>query len=364
MGKSYKILVVDDQKDHLKTIVEMIEQRSDIWEVFQANNGELSCQLAEKEEPDLIIMDWEMPGLSGIEATRKLKKNEKTSGIPVIICTGFMTTSEHLEEAFRAGAIDFIRKPIDIIELHSRMQSMLLLSESYKDIAALNNSKNILLSILAHDLKNPIYTVKLLLDVMLQKDMDAQAQREMIRAVHSSLGSTFNLLENLLYWANSQRNKISFEPGMICIYDLVDENRKLLELNAENKHVSIIMDISKGILAYADKNMISTVIRNLISNAIKYSHKGGAVKISAKEGQSHVEISVEDNGMGISEGDMVKIFDHTIHYTTYGTENEKGSGIGLQLCQEFILKNGGRLEVESKENEGSTFHFDLPKSAR
>jgi two-component system, sensor histidine kinase and response regulator len=256
--------------------------------------------------------------------------------------------------------VDFIRKPIDMIELHSRMQSMLLLSESYKNIASLNSSKNTLLSIIAHDLKNPIYMVRLLLDVILHKDMDDQKQKEMLKAVHSSLGSTFNLLENLLLCANSQRNKITFAPEIFFIKDLVDENIKLLQLNAESKSISLISDISSKVQAYADKNMISTVIRNLISNAIKFCQKGGRVSIDAKETTGMIEISVRDNGVRMSAENLSKIFDQKIQHTTYGTLNEKGSGIGLQLCQEFIIKNGGQFKVESKENEGSTFAFFLP----
>ena len=359
---NYKILVVDDQKDNLVIIVDMIEERNDIAEVFQANNGEMAIMIAEKHQPDLIIMDWEMPEMSGIETTKKLKENDKTKDIPVIICTGRMTSSNHLETAFEAGAVDFIRKPIDKIELQSRMQSMLLLSESYKNIKALNNSKNTLLAIIAHDLKNPIYTAKLLLDLSLKKDMDEQKRNKILTSISSSIGSTFSLLENLLSWANSQRNKVAFNPSIIGLKEVIDDNIKLMGLNAENKSIILGSDVNDSISVYADRNMLSTIIRNLISNAIKFNNKNGQVIISANEQNNMVEISISDTGCGISQNNIDRILNSNALKTTLGTYNEIGSGIGLQLCKEFIQKNGGQLKIESIEEKGSVFSFSLAKN--
>ncbi len=359
MMNGYKILVVDDQKDNLVTIVDMIEERKDIGEVFHANNGELALMIAEKHQPDLIIMDWEMPEMSGIETTKKLKSNDKTKDIPVIICTGIMTSSNHLETAFEAGAVDFIRKPIDKIELHSRMQSMLLLSESYKNIKALNNSKNTLLSIIAHDLKNPIYTVKLLLDLTLKKDMTEEKRNKILTSVSSSVGSTFSLLENLLSWANSQRNMVAFDPCLFSLKELIDDNIKLLGLNAESKSILLHSEVNKSINVFADRNMTSTIIRNLISNAIKFNEKDGAVVISANEKDNLVEISISDTGCGISQKNIDKILNSNMVQSTIGTYNEIGSGIGLQLCKEFVQKNGDQLKIKSIEGKGSIFSFTL-----
>ena len=358
--KKYKILVVDDLKDNLITLVDLIEQNKENWEIFQANRGELACIIAEKEQPDLIIMDWEMPELSGIEATRRIKQNEKTKDIPVIICTGIMTSSEHLEAAFESGAVDFIRKPIDRIELHSRMQSMLLLSESYKNIKALNDYKNKLLSLIAHDLKSPIYTIKLLLDLILDKKINEDKRETILRSVSLSIGSTYSFLENLLSWTNSQRNLVVFAPELFAIYEVIDENIKLLELNAKNKNILIKSQIDASLKINADRNMISTVIRNLLGNAIKYTKNDGNIEISAGIFENQVRIGIRDNGIGISETNVEKILNNQVHHSVSGTLNESGSGIGLQLCHEFLKKHNSQLNIRSKVGEGSHFWFDLP----
>jgi len=360
MMKNYKILVVDDQKDNLITIVGMIEEKKQAWNIYQANNGELAINIAEKIIPDLIIMDWEMPQMSGIEATRKLKQNELTKDIPIIICTGIMTSSEHLETAFEAGAVDFIRKPIDMIELHSRIQSMLMLSESYNQIKSLDNAKNKLLSIIAHDLKNPIYTIKLLLDFILQKDLDQDKRQEILKGVSSSAGSAFSLLENLLAWTNSQRNQIKFLPETFKLMDVVEDIYKLLSLNAESKSIILESAVDPNLSVYADKNMISTILRNLVANAIKFNKKDTHIKIVAVLENENVIISVIDNGVGISKENLERIMNNEETYTSVSFNNEIGSGLGLQVCKEFLKKHNSKLEIKSAENNGSEFKFRLP----
>ena len=362
--KNYKILVVDDQKDNLISIVDMIEEKDDSFEVFQANSGEIACKIAEKYLPDLIIMDWEMPIMSGIETTRKIKSKELTKDIPIIICTGIMTSPAHLETAFDAGAVDFIRKPIDKIELHSRMQSMLLLSDSFKEVKSLNNYKNKLLSLIAHDLKNPIYTIKLLLDVILQENLTENRKQEILESVSTSAGQTYSLLENLLSWANAQRNKVNYDPETFFISEIVEENICLVKLNAESKSITINSTIEQNVSVYADKNMVSTVIRNLISNALKFTLNSGEINISANVKKENIHISIQDSGVGISKKNLKKILNDKTQLTTVGTMKEIGSGIGLQLCRDFVEKNNGEISVESEEGVGSTFSFSIPKEKK
>lgn len=358
----YKILVVDDQKDNLITIVGLIEEAKEPWEVYQANSGELAILIAKKQQPDLIIMDWEMPVMSGIEATKILRKDEETKDIPVIICTGIMTSSKHLEIAFEAGAVDFIRKPIDLIELHSRMQSMLLLSDSYKNIKKLNVTKNKLFSIIAHDLKSPIYTMKLLLDMVLHKQLPEEKKGEILKGVNLTAGSTFSLLENLLSWANSKLNKIAFYPVVFPFKGLINEIYGLLRLNAENKQIELNLDFNSEIEIYGDRNMISTVIRNLLSNAIKFNYENTKISCSAIDKGDFIELVVQDNGVGISTENIDKIQSNNNFYSTFGTKKETGSGIGIEICKEFIEKHNSKLKIESKLGEGSMFSFVLKKN--
>jgi two-component system sensor histidine kinase/response regulator len=361
MLQKYKILVVDDQRDNLLRIVEMIEEKFREWEILHALDGQSAIKISQKEKPDLILLDWEMPGLNGIETTKKLKENTLTSEIPVIICTGKMTSSKHLETALNAGAVDYIRKPVDKIELLARLQSMLLLSESYKRIKQLNENKNKILSIIAHDLKNPLYTVKLLMDLVNNQLLTDEKRKEILQGVSSSVASAFNLLENLLAWANSQRNTIIFLPEKFCLYKIFKENINLLQLDIINKGIVLDCSIDKELSVFADINMVSTIIRNLLSNAIKFTPNHGNIEISAKKADKMVEIFIKDNGIGISNADLKAILDENTIFNKRGTNKEMGSGIGLQLSRELILINNGTLTIRSKLNGWTHVTFTLPE---
>jgi two-component system, sensor histidine kinase and response regulator len=363
MALKYTILVVDDQRDNLMRIVEMIEDKYKDCEIFHALDGATALKISEHEIPDLIILDWEMPGLNGIETTRKLKENPETKDIPVIICTGKMTSSKHLETALNAGAVDYIRKPIDKVELLSRIRSMLLLSESYKDIKNLSQNKDRLLSIIAHDLKNPIYTVKLLMDLLTHQELTKEKRNEILKGVSNSVASAYTLLENLLAWANSQRNSIICLPEKLNLFDIVNENLNLLQLDAERKAISISCHMSSKITVFADRNMLSTIVRNLLSNAIKYTPKEGKVDISAIETDAKVFTSVRDTGIGMKKTDIESILNGKTQFIKPGTNHNIGSGLGIQLCKEFLKISKGTLTIESIENKGTTVTFSLPKES-
>jgi two-component system, sensor histidine kinase and response regulator len=360
MNHKYTILVVDDQRDNLMRIVEMIEDKFNDCEIFHALDGTTALNIAQREIPDLIILDWEMPGLNGIETTQKLKENPETKDIPVIICTGKMTSSKHLEIALSAGAVDYIRKPIDKVELLSRIRSMLLLSESYKNIKQLNENKDKLFSIIAHDLKNPIYTVKLLMEFLTKQELSIEKRNEILNGVRSSMSSAFNLLENLLAWANSQRNAIIFSPVLVKLIDAIDENINLHQLDAERKTITISCNVSSEITVFADKNMLLTIIRNIISNAIKYTSKGGKIEISAFEDGTNVFTTVKDNGMGIEHSKLEAILSDNSRSVKPTFDKNVGSGLGIQLCKEFLKLNKGKLGIKSTLNEGTEVIFSLP----
>ena len=150
-----------------------------------------------------------------------------------------------------------------------------------------------------------------------------------------------------------------FNAEIITIKPIIDTNFALLSTTAENKSIDLVTDINESIAAYADKNMVTTIIRNLIANAIKFTGENGEIKVSATIKENYLEIAVSDTGIGISNENLEKIFSKE-NFTTYGTEGEKGSGLGLQLCQEFVEKNGGKIWIESKEEQGTTFFFTLP----
>jgi len=361
---NHKILIIDDQIEIINYIVDCFTNAEPNYIFYHAIDGYSGIDVAEKFTPDLIITDWEMPGLSGIETIERLKESEITKHIPVILCTGIMTSSQNLKTAFEAGAIDFIRKPVDPIELISRIRSMLALSDSYKKITDLNATKDKFLSIIAHDLRSPFNSILGFGNLMisrLQKNNDLESLKfiEIIRVVAQN---TYKLLENLLDWARIQTGKIEFKPDKInlklAIIDLIEQ----FKIESLAKNIQVNYTINENIQVFADVSMINLILRNLITNAIKFTHRNGIVEIIAKQIDNRVEISVVDNGIGMDQLMIDKLFKISEKIATSGTEKEKGTGLGLILCKEFVEMNGGVIRVESEQGKGSAFIFTVPIS--
>ena len=185
---------------------------------------------------------------------------------------------------------------------------------------------------------------------------------EFLELMKDSAKNIYSLLENLLEWSRSQRGTIQFEPNHFPLRKIVDNNLSLAKLSAENKKIKLINLIDENINVYIDPNLITTVFRNLISNAIKFTNINGSITIDAfRDGDFYI-VSVIDTGMGMSQETISKLFRIDVHVTTLGTSQEKGTGLGLILCKEFIIINGGNIWVESELGKGSTFKFTLPAS--
>ena len=183
----------------------------------------------------------------------------------------------------------------------------------------------------------------------------------MIKGIYKTSKETFELLNNLLEWSTTQTDIIRFEPAKTGIYDIVIGIIDLLNDNAKKKDIAISVDIPLQLKVFADLRMISTVIRNLLSNAIKFTHEKGSIKIEARDAGKSVEISVADTGVGINKKDIDKLFLIDKNFSTPGTDNEKGTGLGLILCKEFIAMHNGDIRVESEVGKGSRFIVRLPK---
>ena len=238
--------------------------------------------------------------------------------------------------------------------------SELILSE--KNLQELNNAKDKFFSIIAHDLKNPFNALLGFSETLKQnyKDLSREQIKTYIDIINKSATKLYQLLENLLEWSKSQTGNINYIPEKFKVKEMTDCEIYNLTPNAERKNITIQSDISPNVTAYADKNIISTVFRNLLNNAVKFTYNDGIIIISAKEKKKHIEISVSDNGIGISKIEKKKLFNLDYNITTAGTNDEKGTGLGLLLCKEFVEKSGGSIWVNSKPGKGSTFTFTIP----
>ncbi|MCK9280599.1 MAG: ATP-binding protein [Melioribacteraceae bacterium] len=238
------------------------------------------------------------------------------------------------------------------------------LSKSEKDLKALNENKDRFFSILAHDLRSPFYSIKGLSEIIVSEldTMPIDELREVSNGIFQSSQSIYRLLENLLEWSQVQSNRIDFKPNNFLITELLEENLNLAKISAERKRISIKFQCFENLEVFADRNMIDSVVRNLISNSIKFTSEGGFISLSTELKETYVLVSITDNGVGIKKEILEKIFDSKEIFTSNGTNNEKGSGLGLVLCKEFVKKNSGSIWVESEFNKGTTFYFTIPVS--
>jgi len=351
------VLIVDDEPRNLEILVNFIQELD--FSVYMTNNATKAFEISEKRVPDVVITDWEMPQINGIELVKMLKASDITKEIPVIICTGVMMSSQNLKTALDAGAVDFIRKPIDFVELTARLKSALRLSESLMQIKQLNANKDRMFEIIAHDLSGPVGHVYSILSPDVINALDAKKYSEFLVSARSSISATYSLLQNLLSWARSQRNKIEFFPKKNDMNFVIEDTINLLQASSDDKKIKLTWYRIESLFAFFDSNMILTVLRNLINNAIKFTKEGGEIKIITEVSSHFVTVKIEDNGIGITKENMQKI-QNKIPFTCFGTNREKGSGLGLQLCRDFVAINKGQFLIESQENQGSCFSFTLP----
>lgn len=226
-----------------------------------------------------------------------------------------------------------------------------------------NATKDKLFSIIAHDLRGPIGNISMILELLNHDNNLQESDRALFMdSLMQGSQNAFSLLENLLRWASSQAHKIEVKPAHIPVNAIIHRNIDLLSPVASGKSVTILTNITDNSSIYADEDSIDIVFRNLLSNAIKFSRTKGIINISSRDSGDFIEIEVADNGVGIKEEIAIKLFSKNSFYTTQGTNKEKGTGLGLVLCKDFVAQNGGKIWVESIFGQGSKFIFTVPKS--
>lgn len=237
-----------------------------------------------------------------------------------------------------------------------------LLKKQTVELTELNVLKNKLFSIISHDLKAPIYALRNLFSNVQQNNISATELKKSIPEVVKDLNYTTELMDNLLQWAKTQMQANVVHAKKTDIGKLIEEVLQLLRLQADRKKINIEFANSNVVYATMDKDMIQLVMRNLISNAIKFTPENGNISVDIHENHLFVEVYISDNGTGMSPDTLMKI-NRKDFYTSKGTANESGTGLGLMLCKEYLARNGGKLHIESKWGKGSVFSFSLPKSA-
>ncbi|MFH1051229.1 MAG: tetratricopeptide repeat-containing sensor histidine kinase [bacterium] len=257
-------------------------------------------------------------------------------------------------------------KNAQIHQQHQELEYMFSKLQAKEEVLSeANATKDKFFSIIAHDLKNPLHAITLSSDLLMSKYdvMNKEQLTGLIKNIHSAGANLSSLLENLLQWSRAQNGKINFAPTAVDLFRIIEENFALLDVFARKKNLVLHSNIEPETYALADSNMLKTIFRNLLSNAIKFSNQDSQVIVDLDDSDMYFyEISVIDRGIGISAEDIAKLFRIDVEHTTIGTSHEKGTGLGLILCKEFIELNGGKIHVESRMNEGSKFVLSLPKA--
>ncbi len=359
-NKNNLVLIVDDNYKNLQLLGNVL--RSENLEIAVATNGQQAIQIAKEILPDLILLDIMMPGIDGYQVCETLKKEPSTNEIPIIFLTA-KTESEDIIKGLSLGAVDYITKPFNTQELLIRVKTHLRLQNTTNELKIRNAEKDKFFSIIAHDLKNPFITM-LGFSSMLVTDYYDFSDEERISFIKEMEGvakKSYELLDNLLQWSRSQTGRLEYNPLAFNLFDIVKNTVELLEPQAKAKDIIITNLVPEFVPIYSDMEMIRTVIRNICSNAIKFTKNHGTIFLSTKEDDNFVKLSIKDNGVGMDDNTLKGLFNITIHNSKKGTNNESGTGLGLILCKEFVEKNNGKINVHSKPDEGTEFIVSLPK---
>ncbi len=258
--------------------------------------------------------------------------------------------------------MDYVTKPFKAPELLARVKSHLTIRYQQKQLKELNATKDKFFSIIGHDLKGPFTGMLGFSELLIEESQDTSAEelQHYYKLMYQSAKKGYDLLINLLEWSRTQTDKIRFEPEATKPHDAAEDTLSLLQNLADRKNISIHNNINKNTKILADKNMLKTIFRNLINNAVKFTNEGGDIWLEDDYSDEYSHISVRDNGTGMAEDKVDRLFRIDQNISTKGTNQESGTGLGLIICKEFAEKHGGNISVKSKKGKGSTFMLSLP----
>jgi two-component system, sensor histidine kinase and response regulator len=356
--KQMLVLIADDTKENLLLLSNILKTME--LEVLLATDGCKVFEIVKINPPDLIILDIMMPEMDGFEICKQLKSNPETASIPIIFISALSALSSKVK-AFKEGGVDYITKPFDNEEVRARVRTHLLIRRQQEYLKAMSREKDKILSILAHDLRGSIGSLRSILDLVMDSvDELSPDNRQIMKMFSKSIGVTYSLLDNLLLWAMAQQGRIAYFPKINNIDYIILDLINLFKPAADLKNIEFEYSFAQQSEAWFDPNLIATVLRNIIGNALKFTHIGGSISISTENSETELTVSIRDTGVGIGPEKLEKLFIPGLSISSPGTQAEKGTGLGLLLCKELVEKNQGRIWAASQPEKGTTFSFTLP----
>lgn len=356
-----RILVVDDDTLNRRILDEVLGAD---YTILEAKDGEQALKRVKADpSPDLILLDIVMPGLDGFDVVQALKEDPRTAGIPVIFITG-KDSPEDEEKGLRLGAVDYITKPFNAPVVQRRVANRLELERNTGALREMNAQKDRFFSMIAHDLKYPFGPLVGFATEMQRLAESDEQEPEKIAAyagyVLRAADQAQKLVEDLLDWSRVQLDRMDLDVRACDVLGAIESTTQKYGSVAEEKNIALEVTGHTGAIALADGKALEAVLRNLVSNAIKFTKRDGRVTLNVLNGAGEVVIEVSDTGTGIPDDLKDKLFELGAYTSTAGTEGEEGTGLGLILCWALLEKQGGHLSFESTLGEGTTFRITLP----
>lgn len=359
--KKSVILIVDDEPTNLKVLHKVLSENN--FEALVLQDGQTALELLDHRRVDLILLDIIMPGMDGFEIAEKIKAQSRIADIPIIFMSALSDTANKVK-GFKAGAIDYLTKPFQKEEVIARIKTHLDLRRHQSELAEINAHKDKLFSILSHDLRSPFASIIELgrMLSMLEEDIEISEVKEIGEKIAESGNNTLKLLENLLAWSRVQQES-HIKLNETNLYAHLLENIVLYKEQMNSKEIIVENAINKNTYVLAEENMLNTIIRNIISNAVKFSYPDSKIYIKSSDVDDYLVLSIRDEGAGISKLDMDKLFNIYEKLSKRGTGGERGTGLGLILCKEFAEKIDGKFELTSEPEKGTEVKLSLKKPA-
>ena len=354
-----KVLLVDDTTANLDMLSKTLG--SENYEIALAKSGEQALKTALYFQPDLILLDIMMPGMDGYETSKKLKSSDMTRDIPIIFITA-KSTIKDIVKGFEYGCVDYIVKPFQQNEVCARVKTHLTLQAAQKSLIQLNQQKNRLLGIAAHDIRGPLAGIQANLEILQDDELNLSetTKMECIDSAYTTTTQLFTLVNDLLDASIIATGELRMQIASGNLKELIEQRLRLYRIQAEIKNIIIVSSLLVDPRVSMDKNRITQVIDNLLTNAIKFTAPGKTICIQLEIDKQFATTTIIDEGPGLSEEEQKYIFSDTNKLDHQPTAGEKSTCLGLAIAMKIILMHHGKLCLKSIPGKGSQFSFTLP----
>lgn len=358
------LLVVDDTEDNLD-LLEFALKKKPIH-MLRASSGMECLEIALREQPDIILLDIQMPEMDGFQTMERLRADPRTAKIPVIFLTAARKDPQSIAQGILAGAEEYLTKPIDVDELIARVRSIYKVTATERELQKLRSQ---FMAMLVHDLRTPLTVMLGGVDYVLgvaeeHQPLDQDAKDILVRMMNST-AAMIGLVNELLDLSKYEAGQIKLEKKPVSVQEFITRSLHLVKLQFKRKHIELHTSFVSDLpFIEIDAKKFEQVLSNLLGNALKFTPSGGKVTVSARcdAAGKHVLIDVIDTGVGMKSEELMYLFEHYRQASSSEKTKEKGTGLGLAICKLIVTAHGGTISVVSEEGKGSTFTIAMPIS--